>query len=51
MNTSRIVAQKKNGKAVKQLNSREIKGNNPIFKTNQNTVNRADVILFKTRFD
>lgn len=32
MNTSKIVAQKKNGKAVKQLNSRGMKGNNSIKK-------------------
>lgn len=51
MNESRIVAQKKNGKAIKQLNSREMKGNNPILKNSQNTINRADLILLKTRFD
>lgn len=32
MNESRIVAQKKNGKAIKQLNSREMEENNPILK-------------------
>lgn len=51
MSTSSIVAQKKNGKAVKQLNSREMKGNNPIKKTTQSIVNGADLTLFKTRFD
>lgn len=50
MNTSRIVSQKKNEKVVKHINSRKMKGNNPIRKTCQNTVSGADVTLFKTMF-
>lgn len=49
MSTSSIVAQKKNGKAVKQLNSRERKGNNPIKKTTQNIVNGADLTFIQNK--